>query len=357
MKKGKPVLKRSFPISSPRRHSSWLAFSITAILVIFMAFILIRTHTHSSTAKKSASQTKQNTNSKPQHVYSQTNRNNSSKIIPTQTQTQTRNAKIHPVPETLVIEKDSISFPGRAPRLDHKEPMALPPSNNLKIDWKKPVIVFVIDDIGHEVTYDAIIDRLGNKITYAILPHLKYSKFYGEKSRSTGADVILHLPLESERGIYPGPGLITRFMPEDVVRRMVGEHLDSIPNQIGANNHMGSLGTSDPGFMTIILQEFKKRNLFFLDSFTSPRSQVVPISRSMHVPVLRRDVFLDNVEQPEPIRQQIAKTAQVAAHSGYAIAIGHYKKYTLQVIAEEIPKLEKQGYQFVKLSDLMKRYN
>ena len=109
--------------------------------------------------------------------------------------------------------------------------------------------------------------------------------------------------------------------------------------------------------MKIILEEFKKRNLFFLDSFTSPKRQVVPICRSLHIPVLRRDVFLDNVEQPEPIRQLIAKTASVASKLGYAIAIGHYKKYTLEVIAEEIPKYEKQGYQFVKLSDLMKRYN
>ena len=146
-------------------------------------------------------------------------------------------------------------------------------------------------------------------------------------------------------------------MPEDEVRRMVAENLHSVPNHIGANNHMGSLGTTDEGFMQIILEEFKKRNLFFLDSFTSPKSQVVGLSRQLHIPVLRRDVFLDNVEKPDPIRLQIEKTAQVAKRLGYAIAIGHYKKYTLEVIAEEIPKLEKQGFQIVKLSDLMKRYN
>ena len=349
MRKGKPVLKRSFPISSPRRHSSWFAFTLAAGLVAFMLFVLLRLHGHTAPPSKPS-----------EPSFNQTagfaaRTNAESRITPTQN--QTRNARIQPGTDALVIEKDSMSFPGRAPRLEHKEPIALPPYSNRKIDWSRPVIVFVIDDIGHEITYDKVIDQLGNKITYAILPHLRYSQYYGQKSRQTGADVILHLPLESERGIYPGPGLITRFMPEDVVRRMVGENLDSIPNRIGANNHMGSLGTSDPGFMKIILEEFKKRNLFFLDSFTSPKSQVVPICRSLHIPVLRRDVFLDNVEQPEPIRQLIAKTASVASKLGYAIAIGHYKKYTLEVIAEEIPKYEKQGYQFVKLSDLMKRYN
>ncbi len=322
-------------------------------LIGFMGWALIRVIYHPQGDKHS-----HQTSSPVPESRQQPRSDAQSRIIPAASSQRDARMRTLPIPpETIEFEKDSMTFPGTAPRLEHKLPIPVQPAGSQIIDWSKPAIVFVIDDIGHEKTYDAVIDQLGNKITYSILPYLKFSTFYGEKSRVTGADVILHLPLESERGIYPGPGLITRFMPEDEVRRMVEENLDSIPNQIGANNHMGSLGTSDAGFMKIILEEFKKRNLFFLDSFTSPRSIVVPISRQLHVPVLRRDVFLDNIEKPEPIRQQIERTAAVSSKSGYAIAIGHYKKYTLEVLAEEIPKLEKRGYQIVKLSDLMHRYN
>lgn len=356
MSKGKPVLKRSFPRSSSHRGANRGAFILMIILIGLMSWALIRTIHHSPASQTSKNQQKQTTPKTP--VSIQKRPAPSAKITPITTQARESKIRTRPIPpETIEFEKDSKTFPGMAPRLQHPTPILNPPKGSQSLNWSKPSIVFVIDDIGHERTYDSTIDRLGNKITYAILPHLKYSHFYGEKSRLTGADVILHLPLESERGIYPGPGLITRFMPEDEIRRMVAENLSSIPNQIGANNHMGSLGTSDDGFMRIILDEFRKRRLFFLDSFTSSRSHVVAISREMQIPVLRRDVFLDNVEQPEPIRQQIAKTAQIALRSGYAIAIGHYKKHTLEVIAEEIPKLEKQGFQIVKLSDLMKRYN
>ena len=356
MTKSKPVLKRSFPRGSSHRGGNRGAFIFIILLIAIMSWALVRAvrqpH-HPEAAKKVA---RQETSQPKKNLQSRTDPQ--AKIIPIAQRTREALIKPRPIlPETIEFEKDSNTFPDMAPRLHHPAPILAPRRGPQTIDWSKPSIVFVIDDIGHEKTYDTTIDRLGNKITYAILPHLKYSHFYGEKSRITGSDVILHLPLESERGIYPGPGLITRFMPEDEIRRMVSENLDSIPNQIGANNHMGSLGTSDDGFMRIILDEFKKRKLFFLDSFTSPRSHVVAISREIHVPVLRRDVFLDNVEQPEPIRLQIEKTAQVALKSGYAIAIGHYKKYTLEVIAEEIPKLEKKGFQIVKLSDLMKRYN
>ncbi len=273
------------------------------------------------------------------------------RIIPTQKQAA---RSVLAPPQSLILEKDSMTYPGQAPRMERKIPLR--PMTHPTIDWSKPAIAFVIDDIGHEITYDRIIDHLGTKITYAILPHLRYTRFYAEKSRHTGADVILHLPLESELGIYPGPGLITNKMPPEEVLKHVDENIASVPNLIGANNHMGSLGTSDANLMSIILPEFKRRGLFFLDSYTSPRSIVVPLSHNLHIPVLRRDVFLDNVEQREPIRKQIREAAQIASKSGFAIAIGHYKKHTLEVIAEEIEQLEKEGFQIVKLSDLMKHY-
>ena len=333
MSKKKPVLKRSFSHSSSHSSSGkW-----TALLAVALIALLTW-----SLYKAASSQTKPISKSKPPVESS-----SAKKVV----------APISPAPpQSLVLEKDSTTYPGQAPRLERKAPVRPKPASPQTIDWSKPAIAFVIDDIGHEITYDRIVDKLGYKITYAILPHLRYTRFYAEKSKHTGADVILHLPLESELGIYPGPGLITNTMPPSEILRHVHENLNSVPNHIGANNHMGSLGTSDPRLMQIILPEFKRRGLFFLDSYTSTRSLVVPIAHDLHIPVLRRDVFLDNVEKREPIRKQIQETAEVALKSGFAIAIGHYKKHTLEVIAEEIPKLEKEGFQIVKLSDLMKHY-
>lgn len=346
MGKSKPVLKRSIPRSSSRSsHRS--AFIFAVVLVAILGWSLYHTATKNP---------KPPTQSAENRIEKQP-----SKPVPG------REAKIAPVPrlavsqkhplppENIVFEKDSMTYPGPAPRVETKLPQQ-PKLSVGPIDWSKPAIAFVIDDIGHEITYDAVVEHLGPRITYAILPHLRYSFFYAEKSKRTGADVILHLPLESELGIYPGPGLITGGMPDDAIRILLRENLASVPNHIGVNNHMGSLGTSDSRLMKIILSEIHQRNLFFLDSFTSLRSQVVPLSHTLGVPVLRRDVFLDNVEDAEAVRKQINQTAQVAQKSGYAIAIGHYKKHTLEVIAEEIPKLERQGFQIVKLSDMIKHY-
>ncbi len=349
MSKKKPVLKRSLGHSSSKNSSGKWAALLAVALITLLTWSLYQAAFSQS---KLISQNKLSAESP--------SLKKSDVPVPSPRDARAISASLPKpasvAPQSLVLEKDSTTYPGQAPRLERKVPARPKPVSPQTIDWSKPSIAFVIDDIGHEITYDRVMDKLGYKITYAILPHLRYTRFYCEKSKHTGADVILHLPLESELGIYPGPGLITNTMPASEVLKHIRENLNSVPYHIGANNHMGSLGTSDPRLMQIILPEFKRRGLFFLDSYTSTRSLVVPIAHDLHIPVLRRDVFLDNVEEREPIRKQIRQTAQVALKSGFAIAIGHYKKHTLEVIAEEIPKLEKEGFQIVKLSDLMKHY-
>ncbi|MCB9799538.1 MAG: divergent polysaccharide deacetylase family protein [Candidatus Omnitrophica bacterium] len=217
----------------------------------------------------------------------------------------------------------------------------------------KPKLVFVIDDMGHTLSYRTQLDRLGDNITYAILPLLAHSTFYGNYSARTGAEVILHLPLEASDGTIPGPGLITGRMPESQVLDVLDRGLKSIPHHVGLNNHMGSRGTSDGHLMRIILNDLKKRDLFFLDSMTTAQSISPSIAREIHLPILKRDVFLDNVDSPAAIRTQVRELSMVARKKGYAIAIGHYRFNTLNVLIEEIPVLKRQGYEIVSLSDLL----
>lgn len=217
----------------------------------------------------------------------------------------------------------------------------------------KPKLVFVIDDIGHNLSAEKELRQLGNDIVYAILPFLPHSKYFGDLSRQTGADVILHLPMEAADGTIPGPGLITSRMPEDFVKSQVARGLGSVPNHIGVNNHMGSMGTQNPELMTVVMSELASRNLFFLDSMTSGNSVAWKVGRQMGIPTVRRDVFLDNVDEREAVRGQVHLLARVAAQRGYAIGIGHFRVNTLSVLVEEVPRLEAQGYEIISLSELL----
>ena len=217
-----------------------------------------------------------------------------------------------------------------------------------------PKIVFVIDDIGNNNHYTNQLKELGDKVTYAILPLLSYSRYYGNLSRTTGAEVILHLPLDSMLDKIPGRGLIVGTMSKEDILDMLARDLDSVPNYVGVNNHMGSRGTTDRDMMTIILTELKRRNLFFLDSYTTAESVVPSVGRSVGLPILARGVFLDNEDSKPAIRAELNNLRTVAREKGNAIAIGHYRENTLEVLAKEIPRFENEGFEVITLKEMLK---
>lgn len=215
-------------------------------------------------------------------------------------------------------------------------------------------IAFVIDDMGYTRDYEKTLKKLGRNVTYAVLPLLPYSKHFGELSRKTGANAILHLPLEAIDDTIPGRGLIVHNMSSKEVLETLKIDLASVPNLIGVNNHMGSRGTSDARLMRTILKELKKRNLFFLDSYTTSKSVTKPLGKEIGLTVLERGVFLDNIDSKPYIRSRIEKLKKDAKRNSHAIAIGHYRYNTLLVLSEEIPKLKKEGFSVVSLKNIIK---
>jgi polysaccharide deacetylase 2 family uncharacterized protein YibQ len=219
---------------------------------------------------------------------------------------------------------------------------------------KGPRLTFVIDDIGNQRRYENLLAQLNDSVTYAILPGLPYSGHFARAGRRQGAEIILHLPLEALDGRYPGPGTIRSDMSRQEIITMLDRNLADVPYHVGVNNHMGSRGTSDPRLMQILLGEFQKRGLFFLDSYTTAESVIPDITKQLGMPFLRRSVFLDNEDSPELIRERVRELAQSAGASGYAIGIGHYRENTLRVLLEEIPKLRREGFQIVTLAELVR---
>lgn len=249
-------------------------------------------------------------------------------------------------------EKESTVRIQPSPARTGTAPVLLPPLHKMRPMTGGPQIVFVIDDIGHRREGEEDLTALRDLVTYAILPNLKYSAYFAKLARKTGAEVILHQPLETVDGTVPGPGLITGRMSAYQITEMLHRNLETVPGALGINNHMGSLGTADPFVMDILLSELKFKGMLFLDSFTTPKSLGSRIASELRMPVLKRDVFLDNIDSKNEIRSEIEKLARAARKKSFAIGIGHYRANTLQVIREEIPRLEEAGFQIASLAIL-----
>ena len=156
-----------------------------------------------------------------------------------------------------------------------------------------------------------------------------------------GLVVMLHLPMQPAHWpeIDPGPGALLVSMKRAEIEQRVRAALDAVPFIQGVNNHMGSRFTEDRERMGWTLAEIKRRDLFFLDSRTSTRSQAYAEARRLNMPSASRSIFLDNIQEPEAIRIQLRKLVAKARHKGRAIGIGHPYAITCQVLKSEYNNL------------------
>ncbi|OMF37128.1 hypothetical protein BK133_07445 [Paenibacillus sp. FSL H8-0548] len=218
-------------------------------------------------------------------------------------------------------------------------------------------ISIVIDDFGNGMSGTAEMLKLPVKITVAIMPFLPTTKQDAEEAYRLGHDVIVHMPMEPNKGMkkWLGPGALTTDLNDAEVRKRVEEAINDVPHAIGMNNHMGSKVTSDERMMRIVLSVCKERGLFFLDSRTSYKTVVPKIAAEIGVPIVSNDVFLDDVHSVEHITKQIGMLRKHLEAHVSCITIGHVGPgglKTAAVLKQSIPVMQ-QNVQFVKLTALI----
>ena len=190
----------------------------------------------------------------------------------------------------------------------------------------------------------------------SILPGLRHTKDVAECAKRYHKLTMLHLPLEAlhNNDFYPPNYIIKTSMSPDLASKIVEDDLNQLPSIEGVNNHMGSKATEDKSLMKLIFKKIRKRGLFFVDSLTAHQSICAGLADDMGLPFGKRDIFLDNVNTRDAIIKQLVALAQRARRHGYAVAIGHDRHLTMQVLKDEIPLLEKQGFEFVSIKELLK---
>jgi len=218
----------------------------------------------------------------------------------------------------------------------------------------KGKIAIVIDDWGYNLNNVHIIEQIKYPLTITVLPYLNYSQSIARELHSHGFEIMLHLPMEPHEKYRLEKNTVMTSMDEASIRNIIERDLANIVYAKGVSNHMGSRATEDPKTMEIVFRELKSRHLFFLDSLVSSKSICSDLARKLGVGFAKRDVFLDNNEESAYIRGQIYKLRNKARVFGKAIGICHDRKISLEVLSEVLPQIEKEGYKFVFVSELVK---
>jgi polysaccharide deacetylase 2 family uncharacterized protein YibQ len=223
-----------------------------------------------------------------------------------------------------------------------------------------PGIALIIDDLGNQHEQGQRAVHLPGPVACSFLPYGPFTRSLANQAHLQNKEVLLHLPMQAaahEQALNE-KGVLTLDMTHQQFLMTLQRDLDAVPFVSGLNNHMGSLLTRHPGHMAWLMQSISEQgSLFFVDSRTTDRTVAARLAREYGVPSTERNVFLDNVAQPEAIRAEFRRLLDIARRQGFALGIAHPRTQTLQVLREEIDRLESQGVVLITVAHLIELQN
>ncbi len=216
----------------------------------------------------------------------------------------------------------------------------------------------IIDDFG--TTDQQMLTRVADldiPWTASVIPGQPYSRNQARYLSGRNIPILIHMPMEPEAADDwdLGEGAIYADTPVGDVDRLVGEAADEIAVAQGLNNHMGSMATTQPMVMRALMESLRKRNLYFIDSYTTPASVAVDEAVRAGIRWARRDVFLDPEDDTTVIEEQLQRSLEEARQNGSVILIAHPREKTLEVLLRWIPGIREAGFQFVTVDKLLRR--
>ena len=228
-----------------------------------------------------------------------------------------------------------------------------------RISRSRKRIAILIDDIGYDLSPLKELLKIDASLTFAILPHYAHSVDAANILHKARREILLHLPMEPHAfpDENPGMGALFLSMSDQQIKDEVDKDLDAIPYLSGVNNHMGSKFMEDETKVDIVFRQIKKRNLFFVDSRTTPLSRGPEIARKLGLRFISRKVFIDNNNNDYAaiFRNLTTQIDSEFDHKPEAVVmIGHPHMKTIQALKEAIPVLKARGIDIVPVSALVR---
>ena len=216
----------------------------------------------------------------------------------------------------------------------------------------KPRLVIIIDDVSSTAQMKRI-QGTGLKLTPSIFPPSELS-MKSHKLAIPLEHYMVHLPMESGNTKFNThyKTLMVNSAAHTIEER-VKEVRRLFPKAKYLNNHTGSVFTNDYQAMNKLYSELDKQGFVFIDSRTVASSKVRKIAHEFKHMYISRDIFIDNEHNIPYIHQQLKEAVSVAKKKGYAIAIGHPHKITMEALQQAKKILS--DVEIVYIDDMFKK--
>ena len=235
---------------------------------------------------------------------------------------------------------------------DCKKIAAAAEAEALKNNWAVTVVILDDGGYGGPDTEQAL--SLDPKVTLAILPNTPAARNTAERGVAKGFEVMLHMPMETAvKGIRAVGGQLDTSMDREMIHRLTLDALAQVPGVKGVNYHTGGKFIQDYERTQWFMEVVRDQRLYFVDSRTTGRSAGHAAATALGLRNADRDVFLDNESATDYIRRQFDLLVEGAQKRGAAIGIGHFRRNTVAVLHELLPKLSARGIELVHVSELL----
>ncbi len=213
----------------------------------------------------------------------------------------------------------------------------------------------IIDDLGVDLAVAREFLELDMPLTLAVLPYQRYSERIGLEAVRHGKEVILHLPLQPKGYPHtnPGTGALLLSMDRERIQEELARQLDTLPGCVGVSNHMGSLFTEQEHQMRWVLSVLSERDLFFVDSLTTPDSSARRVAADLGIPFAQRTHFLDVERTETAVVTQLCRVMDAAVRQGGAIGIAHPSEATLAALPKVAASFAEKGVRLVPISEMV----
>ncbi|MBU2252086.1 MAG: divergent polysaccharide deacetylase family protein [Proteobacteria bacterium] len=256
--------------------------------------------------------------------------------------------------ERMELPDDSATRKGRktAPpkkALKQKTPERRPPV----AERREQQIAVIIDDIGYDLGAAEELARIRAPIAFAVLPHTPHAAEAAEILHAAGKEILLHLPMEprSYPGENPGAGALMADMDEKEIRRQIALDLAAVPYVSGVSNHMGSRFMKDDIRLSVVMDELKKRGLFFVDSRTASDSRGKEAAARARVRFAERSVFIDHTRGYAAALANLTRLPRQGGEGGKPLMmIGHPHPETVRALKEVLPIWQEEGVRMIPVS-------
>jgi polysaccharide deacetylase 2 family uncharacterized protein YibQ len=217
-----------------------------------------------------------------------------------------------------------------------------------------PSIAIVIDDLGNDVAAARRAIALPKQVTLSFLPYPDATAGLARDAARAGHEILVHVPMEPEGDEDAGPMALEIGLSSGEITRRLDWALSRVPGFSGINNHMGSRFTADRDALIPVMQAVAARHVFFLDSRTTPQSQIVSVARAFGVPTASRDIFLDDENTHVSVADELRLAEARAKEQGVAIAIGHPHPQTLSALETWVRAAASRRIALISVGDVIR---